>query len=176
MKSSGVNLTDQLPLALRTEEQLGAQLEERGLSFLVPLLAIKADMGRQLEGEGAEPDAFLAWVMKSVPEEDRKETGFITSLVGAVVKHISEATTLAGEGSQDKEVVDKEAHRILGALSKAVKETNKEMGSRDHVHTGWCTGHNSHRRHWTKYRTIKYQSLVMPSQPRFPVASYVICV
>ena len=79
----------------------------------------------------------------------------------------------------DKEVdkvVDKEAHRILGVLSKVVKETNKEMGSRDHVHTGWCTGHNSHRRLRTKYRTIKYQSLVMPSQPRFPVASYVICV
>jgi translation initiation factor 4G len=87
-KSSGVNLTDQLPLALRTEEQLGAQLEERGLSF-------------------------LAWVLKSVPEEDRKEAGFITSLVGAVVKHISEATTLAGEGCQDKEVVDKEKEMIL---------------------------------------------------------------
>jgi translation initiation factor 4G len=112
-KSSGVNLTDQLPLALRTEEQLGAQLEERGLSFLVPLLAIKADMGRQLEGEGANPDSFLAWVLKSVPEEDRKEAGFITSLVGAVVKHISEATTLAGEGCQDKEVVDKEKEMIL---------------------------------------------------------------
>merc|ERR1712192_301300 len=102
-KSSGVNLTDQLPLALRTEEQLGGQLEERGLSFLVPLLAIKADLSRQLEAEGAQPDSFLAWVLKSVPEEDRKEAGFITSLVGAVVKHISEATTLAGEGCQDKE-------------------------------------------------------------------------
>merc|ERR1712066_663690 len=55
-KSSGVNLTDQLPTALRTEEQLGAQLEERSLSFLVPLLAIKADMGRQLEGESAQPE------------------------------------------------------------------------------------------------------------------------
>ena len=112
-KSSGVNLTDQLPTALRTEEQLGAQLEERSLSFLVPLLAIKADMGRQLEGESAQPEAFLAWVMKSVPEEDRKEAGFITSLVGAIVKHISDATTLAGEGSQDKEVVDKEKELIL---------------------------------------------------------------
>merc|ERR1712113_543351 len=69
-------------------------------------------MGRQLEGEGAQPDSFLAWVLKSVPEEDRKEAGFITSLVGAVVKHISEATTLAGEGCQDKEV-DKEKEMIL---------------------------------------------------------------
>merc|ERR1711963_1108152 len=87
--------------------------EERSLSFLVPLLAIKADMGRQLEGESAQPEAFLAWVMKGVPEEDRKEAGFIASLVGAIVKHISDATTLAGEGSQDEEVVDKEKEMIL---------------------------------------------------------------
>ena len=67
------------------------------------------------------------------------------------------------EKAMDKEV-DKKAHRILGVLSKVVKETNKEMGTRDHVHTGWCTGHNSHHRVllWT-YGTMKYQSLVMPS-------------
>ena len=39
----------------------------------------------------------------------------------------------------DKEV-DKEPHRILGALSKAVKEKNKEMGSRDHVQLSTLVG------------------------------------
>jgi translation initiation factor 4G len=112
-RTSGVKLTDQLPLALRTEEQLGVQLEERNLSFLVPLLAIKADMGRQLEGDNTKPSAFLAWVTKNVPEESQKDPGFITALLGAVVKHISEATTLAGEGSQDKEATDKEKEMIL---------------------------------------------------------------
>jgi translation initiation factor 4G len=112
-RTSGVKLTDQLPLALRTEEQLGVQLEERKLSFLVPLLAIKADMGRQLEGDNTKPSAFLAWVTKNVPEESQKDPSFITALLGAVVKHISEATTLAGEGSQDKEATDKEKEMIL---------------------------------------------------------------
>jgi len=110
---SGVKLTDQLPEALRTEEQLSVQLEERKLSFLQPLLAIKADMGRQLEGENASPSEFLAWVLKNVPEESQKDPSFINALLGAVVKHISEATSLAGEGSQDKEVTDKEKEMII---------------------------------------------------------------
>lgn len=107
-----VKLTDQLPLALRTEEQLGDQLAERQLSFLVPLLAIKADMGRQLEEGEVKPAAFLAWVTENVPLDQQKEPGFITALVGAVVKHISEATTLVGDGSQDKEVTDREKELI----------------------------------------------------------------
>merc|ERR1719466_609714 len=58
-KESNIKLTDQLPTNMRTEEQLGEQLEQRQLSFLVPLLAIKADMWRQLESK---PDSasFLA--------------------------------------------------------------------------------------------------------------------
>lgn len=112
-RGSAVKLTDQLPLALRTEEQLGVQLEERKLSFLVPLLAIKADMGRQLEGENASPSEFLAWVLKNVPEESQKDPSFVNALIGAVVKHISEATSLSGEGSQEKEVTDREKEMIV---------------------------------------------------------------
>jgi translation initiation factor 4G len=114
-RASSVKLTDQLPLALRTEEQLGAQLEQRGLSYLVPLLAIKADMGRQLgTDDGAKPAAFLVWVQKNVPEVSQKEVGFITALMGAVVKHVSEATTLMEGGeSQDKEATDKEKEMIV---------------------------------------------------------------
>merc|ERR1719394_1150562 len=49
IKEQNIKLMDQLPPNLRTEEQLGEQLEQRQLSFLVPILAIKADMWRQLE-------------------------------------------------------------------------------------------------------------------------------
>lgn len=116
-RGSGVKLTDQLPLALRTEEQLGLQLEERKLSFLVPLLAIKADMGRQLEDDNASPSTFLAWVLKNVPEDSQKDPSFINALLGAVVKRISEATSLAGDGSQDKDVTDREKEMILSYKS-----------------------------------------------------------
>merc|ERR1711874_779882 len=46
-KESNIKLTDMLPTNMRTEEQLGEQLEQRQLSFLVPLLAIKADSWSQ---------------------------------------------------------------------------------------------------------------------------------
>jgi len=110
-RDSEVKLVDQLPVALRTEEQLGELLESLHLSFLVPLLAIKADMGRQLEAEPS-PAAFLAWVTKAVPEAARAEPAFVAALMGAVVRHVSEATTLAKD-EVEQEDKDKEKEMIL---------------------------------------------------------------
>lgn len=110
-RDSEVKLVDQLPVALRTEEQLGELLESLHLSFLVPLLAIKADMGRQLEAE-PRPAAFLAWVTKAVPEAARAEPAFVAALMGAVVRHVSEATTLAKD-EVEQEDKDKEKEMIL---------------------------------------------------------------
>lgn len=110
-RDSEVKLVDQLPVALRTEEQLGGLLESLHLSFLVPLLAIKADMGRQLEAE-ASPAAFLAWVTKAVPEVSRAEPAFVAALMGAVVRHVSEATTLAKDEAEQEDK-DREKEMIL---------------------------------------------------------------
>jgi len=110
-RDSEVKLVDQLPVALRTEEQLGGLLESLHLSFLVPLLAIKADMGRQLEAE-ASPAAFLAWVIKAVPEASRAEPAFVAALMGAVVRHVSEATTLAKDEAEQEDK-DREKEMIL---------------------------------------------------------------
>ena len=56
---------------MRTEEQLGEQWEQRQLSLLGPLLAIKVDMWRELE---TKPDcaSLLVWVLAAVPEANRK--------------------------------------------------------------------------------------------------------
>merc|ERR1719384_1286802 len=48
-KVHNIKLMEQLPTNMRTEEQLGELLEQSQLSFLLPLLAIKADMWKQLE-------------------------------------------------------------------------------------------------------------------------------
>jgi len=111
-KESNIKLTDQLPTNMRTEELLGEQLEQRQLSFLVPLLAIKADMWKQLESK---PDcaSFLAWVLAAVPEENRKDHSFISALIASVVRHIAEQTTLKEENkTPEKEVTDKEKEMI----------------------------------------------------------------
>merc|ERR1712073_167688 len=72
IKEQNINLMDQLPPNIRTEEQLGEQLEQRQLSFLVPQLAIKADMWRQLETD-RDPASFLAWINDTIPETTLKK-------------------------------------------------------------------------------------------------------
>ena len=84
-----IKLMDQLSPSLRTEEQLGDQLEQRQLSFLVPLLAIKADMWRQLEADPS-PAGLIAWIKKTVPDEKVKDQGFVSTLIINIVRLISE--------------------------------------------------------------------------------------
>jgi len=127
-KESNIKLTDQLPTNMRTEEQLGEQLEQRQLSFLVPLLAIKADMWRQLE-TGPECTSFLAWVLDTVPESNRKDPSFISALIASVVRHIAEQTTLKDAGkTPEKEVTDKEKE-MIGEYKQVLQTflTNQEL-------------------------------------------------
>jgi len=110
-KEGGVKLLDQLPSNSRTEEQLGQELEQRKLSFLEPLLAIKADIWRQLEGGNSKPSAFLKWVETTVPKDHMTDSGFISALVSAIVRFISESTTLNTDNMNnqpDKDAVEKE--------------------------------------------------------------------
>jgi len=127
-KESNIKLTDHLPTNMRTEEQLGEQLEQRQLSFLVPLLAIKADMWKQLE---TNPDSasFLAWVLDAVPEGNRKDPSFISALIASVVRYITEQTTLKEENkTPEKEATDKEKE-LIGEFKQVLQTflTNPEL-------------------------------------------------
>jgi len=102
-KESGVKLLDQLPQDIRTEEKLAEQLEERKLSFLVPLLAIKGDIWRQLE-TSPEPTTFLNWLRASVPAEYHAEPGFVSALISAVMRYICEKLGDSTEG--EKELIE----------------------------------------------------------------------
>jgi len=114
-KESNIKLTDQLPVSMRTEEKLGEQLEQRQLSFLVPLLAIKADMWRQLESQPS-PSSFLSWILSTVPDNIRKEHSFISALVASIMRYISEATTLKDQSepasTPEKDITEKEKEMI----------------------------------------------------------------
>merc|ERR1719220_1953157 len=127
-KESNIKLTDQLPVSMRTEEKLGEQLEQRQLSFLVPLLAIKADMWRQLESQPS-PSSFLSWILSTVPEANRKDPSFISALIASVVRFIAEQTTLKDAGkTPEKEVTDKEKE-MIGEYKQVLQTflTNQEL-------------------------------------------------
>merc|ERR1712107_381339 len=78
-KESGVKLLDQLPSDSRTEELLGNLLEEKKLLFLVPLLAIKSELWRQLEINPS-PEAYLAWIQANVHPEHHTDPAFVYAL------------------------------------------------------------------------------------------------
>lgn len=127
-KESNIKLTDQLPTNMRTEELLGEQMEQRQLSFLVPLLAIKADMWRQLESK-PDSSSFLAWVLAAVPEINRKDPSFISALIASVVRYIGEETTLKeGNATPEKDVTDKEKD-MIGQFKEVLQTflTNQEL-------------------------------------------------
>merc|ERR1712013_346092 len=127
-KESNIKLMDHLPTNMRTEEQLREQLEQRQLSFLVPLLAIKADMWRQLE-TGPDCGSFLNWVLDTVPESNRKDPSFISALIASVVRFIAEQTTLKDTGkTPEKEVTDKEKE-MIGEYKQVLQTflTNQEL-------------------------------------------------
>jgi len=115
-EGGSIKLLDQLPHDQRTEEQLGSVLEERKLSFLVPLLTIKAELWRQL-AVNPEPEQFLAWIRANVAAEHQTDPAFVSALMAGLLRYITERTTLAADDNNklsEKEATDAEKDMILG--------------------------------------------------------------
>merc|ERR1711874_351219 len=112
-KSHNIKLMEQLPTNMRTEEQLGELLEQMQLSFLLPLLAIKADMWKQLESV-REPAAFMSWINNTVPDQYRKEPAFISALIATIMKFITGESTFKNQTpSTEKEDTEKEKEVVM---------------------------------------------------------------
>ena len=112
-KVHNIKLMEQLPTNMRTEEQLGELLEQSQLSFLLPLLAIKADMWKQLESV-REPAAFMSWINNTVPEKYRKEPAFISALIATIMKFITAESTFKNQTpSTEKEDTEKEKEMVM---------------------------------------------------------------
>lgn len=110
-KESGIKLLDQLPPELRTEEELGRVLDERKLTFLLPLLHIKAEIWRQLEAEPT-TEAFMAWLEATVPAAHRTDPAFILALVHNIIRFVTERTG-DNSGSNDAAVSEKKEKELI---------------------------------------------------------------
>jgi len=103
-KEAEIKLLDQLPQELRTEEELGRVLEEHKLTFLLPLLHIRAEIWRQLTEGGAEPaGSLLAWLETAVPAAHQTDPAFVLALVHNILRFVTER---AGENvDAEKELI-----------------------------------------------------------------------
>nr|CAD7199614.1 unnamed protein product [Timema douglasi] len=102
---SKVNLLNQLPEVDRTKDRLSEILEDRGLTFLFPLLRIQSELWKQLQAD-PNPNQFYKWIKENLDPAHHTNPGFINALMTVLVKYITQETTLV-EGYDQTTVPDK---------------------------------------------------------------------
>lgn len=71
----------------RTKERLADILEDRGLSFLFPLLRIQADLWKQLQTDPS-PTSLYRWIKENVDSSQHIVPGFVSALVSWYVIYV----------------------------------------------------------------------------------------
>ncbi|KAG8233540.1 hypothetical protein J437_LFUL012783 [Ladona fulva] len=102
---SKVNLLNMLPEIDKTKEKLADILEDKGLTFLFPLLRIQAELWKQLKAN-PNPTTFYKWIKENLDPSHYKAPGFINALMTVLVKYITQETTLP-EGADPGVIPDK---------------------------------------------------------------------
>ena len=73
----GLKISDHVPEDSKSDEALVALLDATGLSFLVPLLAVRQEMARVVAGGGEE---LAAWIEGNVKGDFLAQPGFVFGL------------------------------------------------------------------------------------------------
>lgn len=120
---SKINLQNLLPEL--NKDRMMEILEDRGLSFLFPLMRIQAELSRQIR---ADPNAtvYYKWIRDNVDSKLYSDSAFITILVTVIFTYITGETTLkegidVNAAPQDKALVEREKElldKFKGVLQK----------------------------------------------------------
>lgn len=84
-----VNLLNMLPEVDRTKDRLSEILEDRGLTFLFPLLRIQSELWKQLQAD-PNPTQFYKWIKENLDPSHHTNAGFINALMTVLVKYITQ--------------------------------------------------------------------------------------
>ncbi|KAK6973350.1 eukaryotic translation initiation factor 4 gamma 2 [Biomphalaria glabrata] len=88
-----IDLQKMLPELDQNKERLMEILEDRGLSFMFPLLRIQAELSKQIAAEPS-ATALYKWVKDKVEVHLQTDPGFIHVLVTSILKYITNESTL----------------------------------------------------------------------------------
>jgi len=80
-------------------------LEDRGLSFMFPLLRVQSDLWKQVRTD-ASPSNIYKWIKENVDAKLRDTPGFINIVVSSILRHIIQDTT-AKEGFDENAMPEK---------------------------------------------------------------------
>ena len=83
-----------LPEIDRTKERMSEILEERGLTFLFPLLRIQSALWKQIQADPV-PHQFYKWIRDTLDPAHQSDSGFINALMTVLLKYISQVCFIA---------------------------------------------------------------------------------
>lgn len=121
-KKCEINLFDMMPEASRNDEGLFKEIDEHGLNFLTPLLAMTTGLKRQLSMEPCCPNDVYKWLCENVSVDLHQDTRFIGILLKSSLQHVTATSTLKPGFDPDTkpfkhlEKQEKLLFRHLGAL------------------------------------------------------------
>jgi len=120
---SKINLMNALPEIDRNKERLADILEDRGLSFLYPLLRIESDLWKQMTQPDCTPSSLYRWLKDNVDPSLHSTPGFIGVLFTCFFKHITNESS--------KQIVNEnEAQQQTTNSSANITDFEKEMMSK----------------------------------------------
>ncbi|GAB1609027.1 eukaryotic translation initiation factor 4 gamma 2, partial [Argonauta hians] len=90
---SKINLQDMLPEIDQSKEKMMEILEDRGLSFLFPLLRIQSELWKQIQTDPS-ATAIFKWIKDKVQNDLHQSSGFINILTTSILKYITKSSTL----------------------------------------------------------------------------------
>lgn len=120
---SKVQLMNMLPELDRNKDRLGEILDDRGLSFLFPLLRIQSDLWKQIQADPT-PAQFYKWIKENVDPSCYTMPGFISALFAVLLKYIAQESAPSDAPSTNGTT---ENGSIATASDKVTQEKEKEL-------------------------------------------------
>ncbi|KAL4224789.1 Eukaryotic translation initiation factor 4 gamma 2 [Mactra antiquata] len=111
---SKMDLQCMLPEVDRSKERMMEILEERGLSFMFPLLRVQSELWKQIQVEPA-ATALYKWIKDNVSNDLHHTPGFINVLTTSVLRYVTTESTLGEECD------------VKSNPSKALQEVEKQL-------------------------------------------------
>lgn len=111
---SKMDLQNMLPEVDRSKERMMEILEERGLSFMFPLLRVQSELWKQVQTDPSATSLFR-WIKEKVSTDLHHKPGFIHILCTSVLKYVANESTLSGDAEQSNNP------------SKALQEQEKQL-------------------------------------------------
>ncbi|XP_072034975.1 eukaryotic translation initiation factor 4 gamma 2-like [Amphiura filiformis] len=127
---SKVNMMKMLPEIDQNKERMMEILDDKGLSFLFPLLRVQADIWKQIQAD-PNPSALYKWIRENVATNLHQNQGFVNALTTSILKYVTGDTTLANgvdaSLAPDKQVQEKEKNlleKFKPVLQKFIHESS----------------------------------------------------